>query len=222
MYRRLIVLLLAFVPGLANAAPVKPIVPCGVQVYAFGGPTILAEGVKARGSTDFAARMETFFGRVCLGDVTFEMIAEKTGRLIYDPSAISDRLARSPRSVALIHFPASDIDEDISVERLLQAYKRVLDACAASGSICIIGGQQPVNSFTQEMTDLQLELERRASAAFGPNYLPLYRYFQSESSARRLMTAMDSGNGRFVGDYGHELLYQLYRRRLIELTSNQR
>ena len=64
--------------------------------------------------------------------------------------------------------------------------------------------------------------QRRASAAFGANYLPLYRYFRSESGVRRLMIPLDSGDGRHTDDYGHDLLYKLYRRRLIELTSSKK
>lgn len=222
MSRHLAVLLLVLAPGFAVAAPAKPIVPCGVQVYAIGGSTLMAKGVKTPGSTDVAARMDTFFGRVCEGDVEFETIAKESGLLIDDGGeAISDLISRSRRSVAFIHFPFADVEAGSSVEALLKGYRVILDSCAASGSICIIGGQQPVNAFSKAATELQLELERRASAAFGKNYLPLYRYFQSESKARRLMTELDSGDGRFVNDFGHDVLYKLYRGRLIELTQNR-
>jgi hypothetical protein len=162
--------------------------------------------------------MDTFFERACSGDARFETVSATTGRLADRVEAISDQLARSPRSVAFLHFPFADIESGVSVEWLLRAYMRILDACGASESICVIGGQQPVNSFTDEMSDRQLELERRASAVFSANYVPLYRHFQSESSIRRLMVTLDSGDGRFIGDHGHELLYKLYRRRLLELA----
>lgn len=222
MSRRLAGLLLALVPGIAVAAPAKPIVPCGGQVYAIGGSTLMAEGVAAAGSTDFATRMEAFFERVCEGDVKFETIVKESGRLIDDDDdAIPQLLARSRRSVAFIHLPFTDVEAGSPVDVLLKGYRAILDSCAASGSICIIGGQQPVNALSKAATERQLELERRASAAFGRNYLPFYRHFQSESDVRRLMIPLDSGDGRFVNDFGHDLLYKLYRQRLIELTKVQ-
>jgi len=203
------------------AAPVEPIIPCGGQVYVFGGSTILGDGVRAPGSTDFPARMGTSFERVCGGEVTFTNSAGESGRLVDEVAAIAERVARSPRSVAFVHFPFTDLEAGASVDTMLQAYRTLMTACAASGSTCIVGGQQPVNALTEEVTDRQLELERRASAAFGSNYLPLYRYFRSESSVRRLMVPLDSGDGRYIDDFGHDLLYKLYRQRLIELTSSR-
>jgi len=220
--RHLAALFLFLAPLVAMAAPAEPIVPCGGQVYVFGGSTILGEGVRAAGSTDFPTRMESFFERVCGVEVAFTKRAEESGRFVDNLASISGRLARSPRSIAFVHFPFTDLEAGTSVDRLLQAYRTLLAACAASGSTCIVGGQQPVNALTADATDRQLELERRASAAFGANYLPLYRHFRSESGARRLMIPLDSGDGRFINDYGHDLLYKLYRQRLIELTSSQK
>ena len=137
-------------------------------------------------------------------------------------AAISDRSALSPRSIALLHFPFTDIERGASVEQLLQVYRVILDVCAKGGSICIIGGQQPVNGFSQEVTERQFDLERRATAAFGLNYLSVYRYFQSESSGRRLMLPLDSGDGRFLHDFGHEVLYVVFRNRLLEMTGSAR
>ena len=222
MSRHLAALILLLAPAAAVAAPVEPIVPCGGEVYVFGGSTMMGDGVRAAGSTDFPARMETFFERVCGGEVTFTKSAEESGRFVDDVAAISERLARSPRSVAFVHFPFTDLEAGTSVDRILQAYRTLLAACTASGSTCIVGGQQPVNALSAEVTDRQLELERRALAAFGANYLPLYRYFRSESGVRRLMIPLDSGDGRHTDDYGHDLLYKLYRRRLIELTSSKK
>ena len=222
MSRHLAALVLSLVPVVATAAPVASVVPCGGQVYVFGGSTILGEGVRAPGSTDFPTRMETFFERTCAGEVAFTTSAAESRGLVDSVAAISARLARSPRSVAFVHFPIADLEAGTSVDRMLQAYRTILVACAASGSTCIVGGQQPVNALTAEVTERQLELERRASADFGANYLPLYHHFRSESGTRRLMVPLDSGDGRFINDYGHDLLYKLYRRRLIELTGSQK
>lgn len=220
MFRCLTALFFAFLPGLVAAAPVEPVIPCGRQVYAFGGSTILAAGVNAPGSTDFVSRMETFFQRVCGADVKFVAVAEESGKLLDEVDAIVRQLASSPRSVAFLHFPLTDIGSGASVDQMLDAYRRIFKTCAATGSICIIGGQQPVNSFTQQQTDRQLDLERRASSAFGAHFLPLYRYFESESNTRRLIHTLDSGDGLHIGDFGHELLYKLYRRRIIELSDS--
>ena len=215
-------LLLATVLELASAAPVKPVLPCARPVYLFGGSQLLAEGVRDQGSNDLATRMKTFFHRVCGGDVRFEVIAEDDGRLLTATAGIAERLAAGQRSIALIHYPITDIESGTSVDALLQAYRRILAACSKAGSLCIIGGQQPVNAFTEEQAARQLDLERRASAEFGPNYLPLHRYFESESNPRRLMRGLDSGDGRLIGDLGHELVYLVYRRRLLELTGAAR
>lgn len=96
----------------------------------------------------------------------FETVAGDESNLIGEATRISARLARNPKSIALIHFPATDIENGASVDQLLRTYREILDACARSGADCIIGGQQPVNAFGQDTSDRQLELERRAAAAF--------------------------------------------------------
>lgn len=214
-------LFVAVVAHGSAAAPIHPVLPCDRQVLVFGGSTILAEGVRVPGSNDFASRIRRFFDRVCGGStLKFETVAGDGSNLIGEATRISARLAKNPKSIALIHFPATDIEKDASVDQLLRAYREIFDVCARSGSVCIIGGQQPVNAFGQEASDRQLELERRAAAAFGRNFLPLYRYFQSESGTRRLMVPLDSGDGRFVDDRGHELLFRIYRGRLLELIGS--
>jgi hypothetical protein len=216
--RYLPALLLAAAVELASAAPIKAVVPCDRPVYLFGGSQVLAEGVRDPGSNGLSMRIDTFFRRVCRRDVSFEVVAEDDGRLLPAADRIADRLASGRRSIALIHYPVTDIESGASVDALLQAYRRILAACSKTGSLCIIGGQQPVNAFTDEQSARQLELERRASAEFGSNYLPLHRYFESESNPRRLMRWLDSGDGRMIEDFGHELVYLIYRRRLLELT----
>lgn len=218
MSRYLVAFLLGVAAGVAVAAPVKPVVPCESTVLVFGDATVLARGVRAPGSTDLVARMKTFFGRVCGGQSRFETIARGGGTLVDDVTLIVDRLARTPRSIALVHFPFADIESGSSVDDLIRVYGTILRVCEASGSLCIIGGQQPVESFSQKEVDRQSELEGRGSAAYGANYLPLYRYFQSESSVRRLMVRFDSGDGRHLDDRGHDLLFEIFRRRLLELA----
>jgi len=216
--RYLPALLLAAAVELASAAPIKAVVPCDRPVYLFGGSQVLAEGVRDPGNTDFATRVGAFLRRVCGRGVYFEVVAEDDGRLLPAADRIADRLARGRRSIAMIHYPVTDIESGASVDALLQAYRRILAACSKTGSLCIIGGQQPVNAFNEEQSARQMELERRASAEFGSNYLPLHRYFESESNPRRLMRPVDSGDGRMIDDYGHDLIFVVYRRRLLELT----
>jgi len=217
------VLLLAAVAHRGGAAaPIEPILPCDRTVYIFGGSTILAEGVRVPGSNDFTTRMRSFFERVCDGSVRFNVIAAGKAGLLEEVGRITSRLIREPKSIALIHFPSADIEKGASVHQLIGAYRQLSDACTQSGSICIIGGQQPVNSFGQAETDRQLEVERRATAEFGRHFLALYRYFESETKGRRLMVPFDSGDGRFIDDRGHGLLYEVYRRRLLELTGASR
>lgn len=219
MYRYLAILCLVLVPGLVTAAAAIPAFPCGRAVYTFGDATLLGEGVRMPGSSDLAARMHNFFERMCPDAGSFENIAERNATLVDRAPAIVETVLRNPRSIVFVHFPFTDIEAEVAIDRILRAYGKILAACASSGSTCIIGGQQPVNSFVQQHTDRQRELERRASAAFGPSYMSIFVHFESESGSRRLMLPLDAGNGRFVDDFGHELLFKLYRRRLLELTS---
>ena len=211
-------MLLAAVAGLAVAAPVRPAGLCDRPVYLFGDSSLLARGVRASGSADLPARMKVFFRRVCGDGIKVETIARDGGRLGDDVDAIAERLARTVPSIAIVHYPTSDIEAGASVDELLRAYSRMVQACASSVSICVVGGQLPVNSFTRAANDRQIELESRASYGLGSNYLPLHRHFESESGTRRLMMPLDSGDGRLVNDAGHATLFELYRRRLIELA----
>lgn len=192
--------------------------PCDRPVGVFGGSTVLAEGVRTPQSNGLAVRLEAFFARSCGAPVKFETIAEHGDGVIEKSAEISAWISRHPRSIAFIHFPAVDIESGASPEQLLRTYRSILETCSRNGTLCIIGGQQPVNRFSDEAVYRQLELERRAAMAFGGNYLPLYRHFQSESRSRRLMLPVDSGDGRHLDDRGHELLFKVYRRRLLELT----
>lgn len=220
--RTISALLLAVAVDLAAAAPVKPVVPCDRPVYVFGGGQVAGVGVRDPGKNDFATRIDTFFTRVCGHEVRFEVVTEEGGRVVPAAATIAGTIARNPRSIAFVHFPVSDVENGASVDALLDAYRWILDACTKTGSTCIIGGQTPVNAFNQAQSDRQLEVEHRAAAVFGSSYLPLYRYFQSESSRRRLMLPVDAGDGRLVDDIGHELLFNIYRRRLLETTGARR
>lgn len=218
--RALPALILAAAVDLAAAAPVKPVLPCDRPVHVFGGSQVIGEGVRNVGSNDFVTRVDVFFRRVCGAEIPLAVIAEERGRVISAAAKIADTVTRNPRGIAFVHFPISDVESGVPVDALLAAYRRILDACARAGSICIIGGQLPANALSEEQSERQVEIERRAAAAFGSRYLPLYRYFQSESHHRRLMQPMDSGDGRMIDDLGHELLFRIYRRRLLELTGS--
>lgn len=218
MYRKFATgVLIAAVCNLAVSAPVDPSLPCDQPVQVFGAQTILGQGVRGASILD---RLRTFFARVCDGPVDFETFTKESGTLAGDFAPIAEQIAARPNSIAFLHFPFSDIEAGTAVDQLLDLYRRLLSVCAESNATCIIGGQQPVNAFNQEMTGRQLELERRASEAFERNYLPIYRYMQSESGSHRLMIPLDSGDGRFVDDRGHELLFTLYRNRLLRFSNS--
>jgi hypothetical protein len=211
-----------FASELAVASPVSPVVPCDRPVQVFGGSSALLTGVRVPGSNDLSSRIKVFFERSCGGTMAFETVVYSDGGLLENVDDVAMRLAQGPRSVALLHFPVADIEAGATVDAVLQAYRKVVEVCASHGSVCIIGGQQPVNALGQQATERQLELERRASAEFGPAYLPLYAFMQSELPKRRLMLPIDSGDGRHVDDFGHELLFALYRRRLLERQATRR
>lgn len=222
MCRFLLALALSIGCAIASAKPVRPEVPCDAPIMLFGGDTVLARGVSARGSTDFATRLRVFFRRVCGSVEEFDVSAESRGRLLDEIDTVLQSILQNERAIAILHYPASDIEAGATVDALLAAYRRVLDACEKSATLCVIGGQQPVNAFTDEQTARQLQLERRAAERFGQAYLPLYRHFQSERGSRRLMLPADSGDGRHIEDLGHEMLYAIYRRRLIEMHTTER
>src|SRR5690606_13317236 len=147
-----------------SAAPVKPIVPCDRPVLLFGSATLAAVGVAEVGRNDFASRLEAFFEGVCRKPVRFQTISDDDATLLGAADRIAALVASSPRSIALVHFPVSDIMDEAPVVQIVKAQRGILDACAKSGSMCVVGGQQPVNSLSRELADRQLELERAASA----------------------------------------------------------
>lgn len=219
MSRVLAALLLSLACGVSAAGPVVPSLPCDRPVLVFAGRGALAEGVREPGRNDFATRLRTFFERVCRRAVDFEAVATETERLLGHSDAIAGRIAKATGGIAIVHFPFGDVEASASAVEILGAYRRILRACESGGSLCVVGGQQPVNAFDRRANDLQLELERRAATEFGAAYLAMHRYFASEREDRRLMLPLDSGDGRHVDDFGHELLFSLYRRRLMELTA---
>lgn len=210
---------------LAGAAPasaaVTPVLPCDRSIGLFGGSTVLAKGVRVPGSNDLATRLEVLFVRSCRAPVNFETSAEDGKGLIERYGEISAWISRNPRSIVFLHFPFLDIESGASPDQLLLTYRNILDTCAVNGALCIIGGQQPINAFSDQLARRQLELEHRAASSLGFNFLPLYRYFASESKTRRLMLPLDSGDGRFLDDRGHDLLFRVYRRRILELTGSK-
>lgn len=215
-------LMLAMLAVHGQAGPVRPVVPCDRAVFMFGDATVLGQGARMPAVNGLATRLEVFFRRVCGGKHSFETFARTDGRLVDELVAIGETLTRRPRSIAFVHFPYSDIESGVRVDALLRAYRDLTDMCARTGAICIVGGQQPVNSLTSDAAERQLELERRASSSLGSSYVALYRYFESEAAARRLMTPLDSGDGRFVNDEGHATLFELFRRRVLELPGANR
>jgi hypothetical protein len=212
-------LFLAVAAGSVDAAPIKPILPCDKPMHVFGGPTVLAKGVKEAGRNDFVTRMTTFVRRVCGTAGEVEDLGVEQGGVVGQADTIAAVVGKPPGVIGLIHYPFSDIEDGAPVDVVLQTYRKILEACSAGGSLCIIGGQQPVNSLGPGTTERQLELERRATETFGMHYMPIYRHFQSQSARQRLMIRVDSGDGRMIGDPGHDLLFELYRRRLLELTA---
>lgn len=202
----------------AHAATIAPVVPCDRPVMVFGEATVLARGVRMPGSNDLVSRLRVFFRRVCDKAPLLEVFAHERGRLVDDEAAIRDSLKRRPRALLFVHYPFTDIESGVSVDALLDAYRRIAEACRSSGALCIFGGQQPVDGLTQRAEASQLELETRASAILGTEFLPLYDYFRSETASKRLMVPLDSGDGRLVNDEGQALLFEVYRRRLIEAS----
>lgn len=219
--RLVLALLLGLSVQAAALATMDPQLPCDRQVYMFGGSQLVGDGLRDPDNNKLSTRVRTFFRRVCGKDVRFKAFGEEDGRLLEEVGEIVAQLAVSPRSIAIIHYPLSDIEHGARVDQLLAAYAQILSACAQSQSLCVIGGQQPVNSFSDGEAHRQQELEHKAAERFDDNFVPLYRVLSSRVNAHRLMTPLDSGDGRLIGDRGHQIVFQLYRRRLLELTAER-
>lgn len=221
MSRFLGFLALLLFASVAASQPAAISVPCDASVHLFGGATVQAKGVAVRGRNDFESRLKLFFRRVCEEPVDFLTLADKGATLIADSPEIIEKIRGNPGGIFLIHYPLSDLGAGVEAEAVLAQYGQIMSACRNTDSICVIGGQQPVNSYSDETVRQQLRLEREASKLLGENYLPLYRYFESEAPGRHLILRLDSGDGRLVNDHGHELLYVLYRNRLLALGSGK-
>lgn len=182
----------------------------------FGDATVLGRGVTAPATNGLVARLRLFFARICHENPAFEVFARDNGRFVDDVAGMREKLGRKPGAVVFVHYPYADLASGVPVDTLLDAYRQLAETCRSSGATCIIGGQQPVDALPPGIDASQLDLERRASAALGSTFLPLYRYFQSQAAGRRLMVPFDSGDGRLVNDEGHEVLFELFRRRLLE------
>lgn len=182
----------------------------------FGDATVLGRGVTAPATNGLVARLRLFFARICHENPAFEVFARDNGRFVDDVAGMREKLGRKPGAAVFVHYPYADLASGVPVDTLLDAYRQLAETCRSSGATCIIGGQQPVDALPPGIDASQLDLERRASAALGSTFLPLYRYFQSEAAGRRLMVPFDSGDGRLINDEGHEVLFELFRRRLLE------
>jgi len=211
-------LVLAALAAHAQATAIRPDVPCDRPIFVFGDATVLGRGVRMLGRNDLASRLKVFFRRVCDKEPRLEVVAQEHGRLVDAVVTIGDTLARNHGALAFVHYTFADVESDVPADLLLVAYRRLGEVCRSTVAICIVGGQQPVESLAQKAEAWQLEIEQQAAATLGGGFVPLYRHFRSEAGSRRLMVPLDSGDGRFVNDAGHELLFELYRRRLIELV----
>ncbi len=190
---------------------------CEAPVMFFGatsGTTVTA--AREPGREDLAERFSAFVRRLCNGRADFLAVTEGGDRLRDRLDSIVEQIGRAPKAIAILHFPYADIESGSGVDDLLSAYRAILDACRRSDSTCILGGQQPIASASPEMTARQIELERRAAAEFGAAYLPLYRHLQSRWESRRLMTSIDSGDGRGLNVFGNQLVFRLYSRVLLQ------
>jgi hypothetical protein len=205
----------------ATASPLKVALPCDRPVLLAGGDALQAAGRTGPANRPFSARLQGFLQRACGGAAVVTALAPE-GRLgaAFEPLQAALQ-ARRP-GVALIDFPTDDVASGMSVEALLERYATLLSACDGTATVCVIGGQRPADALGDAHAARQLELERRASARFGARYLPTYAHFQSESRGRRAMPALVAGEEqRYLSDAGHELLFNLYRLRLLELTAAQ-
>jgi hypothetical protein len=211
---------MAIVGACAAAAPVKPTAAlCDRPVVVVGASTIIGKAVVDRAGA-FTSRLELFFRRVCGEPVAMTVIASDDWTLLDAMDEIAAEIARKPSGIFIFHFPGTDLAPGTPVDLLLQSYKLIFERCNESASVCIVGGQQPANHHNDRAVELRLELERKAAAAFGARFLPLHKHFESETTQGRIMLPVDSGDGRHLNAIGQEVLFQLYRRRLLELTGH--
>lgn len=191
--------------------------PCERPLLVLGVQSALGKAGPADRLFSVVDRLETAFRHVC-GNVVLESRLLSEGGVTANLAEMEEVLSEHPGAVAIVHFPHEFASAGRDIEKILDAYRRLLAACGKWSATCIIGGQIPTAAFAPGSARGQASLELQAKSALGRNYLPLYRYFESESPTRRLTISLDRGDGRGINDRGHELLYQLYGRRLLELT----
>ena len=212
---------MAIVGACAVAAPVNPTALCDRPVVVVGESTILGNGVVGHAHNGFTSRLQLFFRRVCGEPVAVKVVASDDWTLLDAMDEIAAEIARNPSGIFIVHFPGTDLASGTPVDSIVQRYALILERCNESKSVCIVGGQQPANHHDGRVAELQLELEREAAAAVGARYLPLREHFDSETTQRRLMVPVDSGDGRHLNALGHQVLFDVYRRRLLELTGTR-
>lgn len=207
---------LAFVvPGVAAALTLPPQVPCDRPYVVFDGGARMASLPDQSRPSDYVARLRSFLRRACDRPPTLHVERSAGASLALTEPTIVATIERTPRVVAIVHSPYADLESGAGVAEVLARYDRILAACARSGAICLIGGQQPVNSMQGSVDARQVELEREALRAYGIAFVPLHRHFESTLASRRLLFALDSGDGRALEERGHVLLFSLYRARLV-------
>lgn len=206
--------------GHAHGAPLKVMLPCERPMLLAGEEATLSPAPQSLPVKPLGARLRDAFARACGHAWTMRQLPEPSGRLVAAHPALEATLRELRPSVAVFDFPHADLASGVTVDALLARYTSLMRVCGEVGAVCVVGGQRPVDTVPPQVAARQVEFERRATAAFGEHFLPLYVAFRSEAPGRRAIIGLIVGGERpQLTDLGHEVLFTLYRNRLVEITA---
>jgi hypothetical protein len=206
--------------GHAHGAPLKVMLPCERPMLLAGEEATLSPAPQSMPVKPLGVRLRDAFARACGPSWTMRQLPEPSGRLAAAQPALEATLRELRPSVAVFDFPHADLASGMPVDALLARYATLMRVCAEVGAVCLVGGQRPVDTVPAPIAARQEAFERRAADTFGEHFLPLYAAFRSEARGRRAIIGLIVGGERpQLTDLGHEVLFTLYRNRLVEITA---
>ncbi|MFM1989847.1 MAG: hypothetical protein RJA99_2804 [Pseudomonadota bacterium] len=206
--------------GHVHAAPLKVALPCDRPMLLAGEGATLVPAPQSIPVKPVGARLRELFIRACGPSWSMREHPETSGRLAPAQAGLEATLRELRPAVAVFDFPHADLVGGATVDALLARYASLMRVCAEVEAVCLVGGQRPVDTAPDETAARQQELERRAREALGRHYLPLYLAFRSEAAGRRAIVGLVAGGEPpRLTDLGHEVLFTLYRNRLLEMTA---
>lgn len=207
----------------SRAGPLPVSLRCGGPLLLAGGSAMQPPERYPTISRPLSRQMQGFVAKACGRAVEVRHLVEPTARLTAAQPGLESLLKTLRPAMVLLDYPDADLRAGVGVEEMIERYRSIARTCDAVSAVCVIGGQRPVEAGTADLGARQVELERRAAAAFGMRYLSTHAHFRSERPGRSAMAGMTTeGPDPELTEPGHDLLFRLNRNRLLELTAATR